>query len=173
MPGLFSTSGGSGILGALTQPRRFSMTDYYKLYRALEPGLIKFYGTTSDDVRNNLNTLKDFKCRTHIHHLLLIEMILNNHRDKYKKSISDLSGIKALYHMVFLKTNWKPEEIRSTSIHDLLFILQEEMNSEFLPEEERKYLKMLLNYDNPPKIDLASYAGWSIGEGDRYLRSDQ
>ncbi|QZN94138.1 ECs1072 family phage-associated protein [Symbiopectobacterium purcellii] len=149
------------------------MTDYYKLYLALEPGLIDFYDATGYDSRMEPYTLEDFKCRTHIHHLLLIEMILNNHRDKYKKSIFDLSGIKVLHHMVFLKTNWKPEEIRSTSIHDLLFVLQEEVNAEDLPEEERKYLKMILNYDNPPKIDLASYAGWSIGEGDRYLRSDQ
>ncbi|MGG2141289.1 ECs1072 family phage-associated protein [Symbiopectobacterium sp. RP] len=149
------------------------MTDYDNLYLTLKHDLIKFYDTNEYDIREKPSTLKVLKCHTHLHHLLLIEMVFKNHRDKYKKSISDLSGIKALHHMVFLKTNWRPEEIRSTSVHDLLFVLQEEMNSEYLPEEERKYLKTILNYDNPPKIDLASYAGWSIGEGDQYVRSDQ
>ncbi|XYQ56791.1 ECs1072 family phage-associated protein [Pectobacterium carotovorum] len=149
------------------------MSDYVTLYLAIQPGLLGFYETNDYDVRMNPHTTQAFKCRTHMHHLLLIEMVLKNHRDKYKKSISDLSGIKALHHMVFLKTNWKPEEIRATSTHDLLFVLQEEMNSEVLSEEDRKYLKTILNNDNPPKIDLASYAGWSIAEGDQYLRSYQ
>ncbi|RAT28487.1 hypothetical protein AU488_00465 [Lonsdalea populi] len=96
-------------------------------------------------------------------------MVLKNHRDKYKKSISDLSGIKALHHMVFLKTNWKPEEIRTIPICDLLFVLQEEINTEGLSEEDRNYLKTILNNGNPPKIDLSSYTGWQIAEGDQHL----
>ena len=146
------------------------MNSYVNLYLELQPGLVKFYETTDYDVQMNSHTLKALKCLTHIHHLLLIEMVLKNHRDKYKKSITDLSGIKALHHMVFLKTNWKLEEIRSTPINDLLFVLQEEMNPEGLSEEDRKYLRVILNNDNPPKIDLASYTDWAIAEGDRLLK---
>ncbi|MGK4327955.1 hypothetical protein ABVK36_03560 [Lonsdalea quercina] len=147
------------------------MNDYVNLFRELKPGLLDFYGTNESYVTYNPHAPLALKYRTHLHHLLLIEMVLKQHRDKYKKSISDLSGIKALHHMAFLKTNWKPEEIRATPINDLLFVLQDEINTEGLPEEDRNYLKTILNNDNPPKIDLASYTGWQIAEGDQHLEN--
>lgn len=99
------------------------MSDYVNLYTAILPGVLAFYDTTKTAVIYNPKTVTTIKGLTHIHHLLLIGMVLNNHQDKYKKSISDLSGINALHHMVFLKTHWKLEEIRSTPINDLLFVL--------------------------------------------------
>lgn len=149
------------------------MRNYVALYAMLKPGIIKFYDTNDYDFDMNPEYLKPRKCRTHLHHLLLIEMILKNHRDKYRTSIIDLAGIKALHHMVYKKTNWIPEKIRTISINDLLFVLLEEINPESLPEAEHNYLKTILDDDNPPKIDLMSYSGWSIAEGDEFLRTYQ
>ncbi|AVX37889.1 ECs1072 family phage-associated protein [Yersinia massiliensis] len=75
--------------------------------------------------------------------ILILELTLQEHRDKYSVPSVSLSGAAALHHKIFLKTKWLPQTIRDLSYEDCLFVLLEDLHPENLSTESQNYLKIL------------------------------
>ena len=71
-----------------------------------------------------------------------LEVILEEHRKKYGHLTNPLKGKSALHHMLLRKYKWPLSEIRSLSLQDSLFLLQEELALESLPEPAQKVIQM-------------------------------
>ncbi|MDI6977558.1 hypothetical protein QMZ62_05615 [Serratia sp. PF2-63] len=72
-----------------------------------------------------------------------LEIVLNEHRKKFATIFEPLKGKNALYHLIFTKTAWKPEEIRELSLADCLFVIQDELRIDKLPEDIREFMESL------------------------------
>ncbi|HIE0649872.1 TPA: ECs1072 family phage-associated protein [Serratia marcescens] len=75
--------------------------------------------------------------------LLILELVLHEHRKKFSTIFQPLSGKVALYHLIFTKTNWKPAEIRNLSLSDSLFIIQDELRIDKLADEVKSFIDTL------------------------------
>ncbi|HHJ4520925.1 TPA: hypothetical protein ACQJL1_000844 [Citrobacter freundii] len=148
------------------------MNGYENLYIAMIPGLAEHYGITDYDFRNNPHATNVALCRSHLHKLMLIELYLHEHRIKFKNAVLNLDGGAALHHLVFQKTNWTPESIRSMGNFDLLWVLLDDLVPDKLSETAQNYLQVISKNARLPKIHLMSYAGWQIGTGDQYLKDE-
>ncbi|MES0533567.1 ECs1072 family phage-associated protein, partial [Citrobacter portucalensis] len=87
-------------------------------------------------------------------------------------SVLNLDGGAALHHLVFQKTNWTPETIRSMGYFDLLWVLLDDLVPDKLSETAQSYLQVISKNQRLLKTDLMSYAGWQIGTGDQYLKDE-
>lgn len=104
--------------------------------------------------------------------ILIIELLMHEHRKKYKSYPIDLSGVNALNHMIFLKTNWKPSDIRELNQRDKLDTFLTNYYETKLPEKTQTALSVLRIPESFSSIDLDLLTPWVIGSGDRYLRFD-
>ncbi|END4894513.1 ECs1072 family phage-associated protein [Citrobacter freundii] len=148
------------------------MNGYENLYMAMIPGLAEHYEISDYDFRNNPHATNVALCRSHLHKLMLIELYLHEHRIKFKNAVLNLDGGAALHHLVFQKTNWTPESIRSMGNFDLLWVLLDDLVPGKLSEKAQSYLEVISKNVRLPKIHLMSYAGWQIGSGDQYLKDE-
>lgn len=148
------------------------MNGYENLQNAIISDLSKHYDVTQYDYRFNPQLLNPLLCRSHLYKLMLIELHLHEHRIKFKNSVLDLDGAAALHHLVYLKTNWAPQKIREMSYSDQLFALLDELVPDKLSDKAQSFLQEILNSQRLLKTDLASYTGWQIGSGDRYLKNE-
>ena len=149
------------------------MSGYSKLYLAMLPGLLARYELSEQEFRYSPHIQKVINCSTHMHHLLLIEFCLQQHREKYKYAVMPLNGEKALHHLAMTKSNLNIIEIRKMNQFDLVFYLLEEFDPEKLNEQDQGYLKTILKDRHPAKIDLTIHTDWQIGSGDQFLNSAQ
>ncbi|EKN3982426.1 hypothetical protein RSJ44_004434 [Yersinia enterocolitica] len=79
--------------------------------------------------------------RNHAYLILMLELVLQEHRDKYSLPFEKLSGSAALHHKIFLKTKWLPQVIRDLCYEDCLFVLLEDLRPENLSAEAQSFLK--------------------------------
>ncbi|CAI0726597.1 ECs1072 family phage-associated protein [Serratia entomophila] len=75
--------------------------------------------------------------------ILTLEVVLNEHRKKFATIFEPLKGKNALYHLIFTKTAWKPAEIRELSLADCLFVIQDELRIDKLPEDIQEFIESL------------------------------
>lgn len=146
------------------------MNGYEDFYTAVMPDLAKHYEISEFDFDTNSHYINVAKTRSHLYSLALVEFYLQEHRQKHHASIINLEGIRSLYHLVFLKTNWKPDEIKKISLEDLLFVLLDDLVPDNLSEPAQKCLANFLKGIRPIKVDLTTYAGWEIGSADQFLK---
>ncbi|WP_440867332.1 ECs1072 family phage-associated protein [Symbiopectobacterium purcellii] len=60
--------------------------------------------------------------RTHAYLILMLELILQHHRNKYATPFENLPGATALHHNIFLKTKWYPKTIKELDYEDCLLV---------------------------------------------------
>ncbi|VTR53249.1 Uncharacterised protein [Serratia fonticola] len=75
--------------------------------------------------------------------IFILEMILHKHRQQYATAFEPLKNEKALHHLIFTKTMWKPSEIRQLSLADSLFIIQDELRIDKLPADIAPFIESL------------------------------
>lgn len=103
--------------------------------------------------------------------IFILEMILHQHRIKYATIFNPLEGKDALYHLIFMKTNWLPSDIRKLPLEDALFVIQEELRIENLPTDAQDALKsfnlpsVAFQFEDFPEAD------WNYMENSTFLRS--
>lgn len=74
--------------------------------------------------------------------IFALEVILEQHREKYGTNWNPLNGKQALEHLILKKFQWPISQIRNLSLQDALFILQEELNFKNLPENAQQMIQM-------------------------------
>ncbi|WP_437887036.1 ECs1072 family phage-associated protein [Phytobacter sp. V91] len=89
-----------------------------------------------------------------------LETILEEHRAKFGTLTSPLKGKLALEHLLLRKYKWPLSEIRSLSLQDALFALQEELALEHLPEKAQEVIKMFNAHRARTTFDQIVDAEW-------------
>lgn len=148
------------------------MRNYEQLTSAIGMGLREYYGIDDQDFQFKHDNTTVLICRTHLHHLVMIELVLEHYRENNNSIINVLNGPSALHHMIYAKTNWKPEFIRQMSLEDMLFVLTKDLSGDTLPGDDKAYLKTIIDTEDFIEVDLKGYHGWQIGIGDQYLRGN-
>ncbi|MHA7847133.1 ECs1072 family phage-associated protein [Serratia sp. D1N4] len=75
--------------------------------------------------------------------IFILEMVLHKHRQQYATIFEPLQDKKALHHLIFTKTKWKPSEISQLSLADCLFVIQDEMRIDKLSGEVKYFTEYL------------------------------
>lgn len=101
--------------------------------------------------------------------LFILEIILHEHRKKYSTIFQPLSGKEALHHMIFTKTHWKPAEIRSLSLADSLFVIDEELQIDKLPECAKSFIEQFEIPENYITAYSLLETDWDPKENSVYL----
>ncbi|KAB8310774.1 hypothetical protein EH227_02565 [Rouxiella chamberiensis] len=75
--------------------------------------------------------------------IFILEIILHEYRKQHATIFEPQKGINALHHLIFSKTKWKPSDIRKLSLSDCLFVIQDELRIEKLPDDARAFIESL------------------------------
>lgn len=81
--------------------------------------------------------------------ILALEYVLDAHRKKYATYWSPLTGRAALHHLLLQKYKWPLKEIRSLDLQDSIFLLQEELALDALPEEAKESINFFAGGTRP------------------------
>lgn len=75
------------------------------------------------------------QCQNRSALIFALEIVLDQYREKYKTLWSPLQGRKALELLLVQKYKWPLSEVRALSLSDSIFLLQEELVPNKLPDE--------------------------------------
>ncbi|HBR3485072.1 TPA: hypothetical protein L9S60_005084, partial [Klebsiella pneumoniae] len=64
--------------------------------------------------------------------IFTLECILDEYRKHFSSDYYYLDNDKALHHLIFEMTKWKPEEIRRLSLNDCLFIIASQLKPSYM-----------------------------------------
>lgn len=103
--------------------------------------------------------------------IFTLEIILHKYRHEHATIFESLEGRKALHHMIFTKTNWKPEYIRTLSLADCLFVIHDELKISKLPEDAKSYISGLNIPENALTFDDVEDAEWDATGNFAYLQN--
>ncbi|WP_437613180.1 ECs1072 family phage-associated protein [Erwinia sp. V71] len=70
-----------------------------------------------------------------------LEAVLEEHRKKFATPANPLAGKQALHHLILQKYKWPLGDIRALSLQDALFVLQEDLIGDKLPESAKRVIK--------------------------------
>ncbi len=87
------------------------------------------------------DSLQDNQIRNRTALIFILELVLDQHRAQHGSIFTPLQGKDALHHLIFVKTKWLPSEIRKLNFQDALFVIQDELKKENIPEEAQELLK--------------------------------
>lgn len=73
-----------------------------------------------------------------------LEVLLERHREKHGTLWSPLPGKLALLHLILQKYKWPLSEIKALTLQESVFLLQEELKFENLPDLAQRVLKNYL-----------------------------
>lgn len=74
--------------------------------------------------------------------IFCLEAVLDEHRQKFSTKWSPLLGKSALLHLLLQKYKWPLSELRSISLQDAIFLLQEELTPANIPREATKMVEL-------------------------------
>ena len=101
----------------------------------------------------------------------VLEIILHQHRQKYATIFNPLEGKAALHHLIFMKTKWRPSEIRDLKLEDALFVIQDELRLENISDEAQEALSSF----NFPSVAFLfedfPVEDWNYRENSAFLRN--
>ncbi|HEJ0068204.1 TPA: hypothetical protein SLO38_004539 [Citrobacter koseri] len=103
--------------------------------------------------------------------IFVLEMILHKYRMEHATIFEPLEGRKALHHMIFTKTNWKLEYIRTLSLADCLFVIHDELKISKLPEDAKSYISGLNIPENTLTFDEVKDEEWDAMGNFAYLQT--
>jgi len=117
------------------------------------------------------DSLQDNQIRNRTALIFVLELVLHQHRAQYGSIFNPLQGKEALHHLIFMKTNWLPSEIRKLNFQDALFVVQDELMIENIPEEAQELVKafylpsVAITFDDFPEQE------WDYKENSPFLQS--
>ncbi|PPE61912.1 hypothetical protein F157LOC_00746 [Pectobacterium brasiliense] len=107
--------------------------------------------------------------RSHAYFILLLELTLQAHRNKYATPFETLSGVAALHHKIFLKTKWHPKTIKDLDYQECLFVLLDDLRLENLPEKYQEFLKILEIQKSSSELMRPLLEGWTPEKFEHYV----
>lgn len=93
------------------------------------------------NTRFNSETRQDNCIKSRSVQILVLEIVLHKHRQRFATKFEPLENEKALHHLIFTKTMWKPSEIRELTFADSLLVIQDELRTDKLPEDIKHFIE--------------------------------
>ncbi|PLV57075.1 hypothetical protein [Erwinia sp. B116] len=108
------------------------------LFQEIKDRIAKVRGLTNDE-----DVEPDDRIKIHNRAFLLfsLDCLLDEYRTKNASLYSALRGRDALHHLLLKKYGWTLYEIRSLTLADSLFAIQDELVFDKLPQAVQGYLK--------------------------------
>nr|DAJ11859.1 MAG TPA: hypothetical protein [Caudoviricetes sp.] len=116
-------------------------------------------------------SMQDNQIRNRTALIYVLEMILHQHRQQYGTIFNPLEEKAALHHLIFMKTKWRPSEIRELKLEDALFVIQDELRIENISDEAQEALSSFnlplaaFLFEDFPEED------WNYRENSAFLRN--
>ncbi|MFZ4219179.1 ECs1072 family phage-associated protein [Enterobacter ludwigii] len=76
-----------------------------------------------------------YRAWLHAELLLRLDMLIIEHRKAFATDWQPLPGEEALNHLLFVRTGWTPNQIKSLSFDDILLVLHEALKALHIPPE--------------------------------------
>ncbi|OSK23642.1 hypothetical protein EAMG_01711 [Escherichia coli M056] len=119
------------------------------------------------------NNYRANQVKYRIGQIFTLECVLIEHRKCYSSDFQLLDGEKALHHLIFQITRWKPEDIRKLSLNDSLLIISDRLKYDNMPEEAANFLRSLKLPVNHYPVDDFSEKDWDPRENSIFLKPEQ
>jgi len=143
------------------------MSDYHTLLHVIRSRICE--NRSMAQSAYYLGSQQDNQIRNRTALIFTLEMILHQHRIEYATIFNPLEGKAALHHLIFMKTKWKPAEIRELSLEDALFSIQDMLKIESLQEEAKEVLASFGVPSAPFLFDTLPDADWNFRENSVFL----
>lgn len=147
------------------------MSKYSNLWMEIGDSLCEFHKVTYSSFLSQESS-NGFPIRLKAYYLLLLEIMIHEHRQKYANPYAPIVGIDALRHKVMQKTKWHLDYIESLSLDQVFLVLLEDLHPDNLSVESRAALSVLKLPAVYEKAQLPLEGGWNLGKGERFLKND-
>ncbi|MEX2953590.1 hypothetical protein AB4K01_20585 [Serratia fonticola] len=117
------------------------MSSTYDLWLTIKARVCENHGLKHSDLY--AGSYQDNCIKNRSAQIFILEMVLHKHRQQHATIFEPLKDKKALHHLIFTKTMWKPSDISQLSLADSLFVIQDEFRIEKLPEEAKELIESL------------------------------
>lgn len=117
------------------------------------------------------NSNEDLKISHRTAQIFILEVFLQQHREKYGAGVFPLRGKNALHHAILLKYKWPLDYIRDLSLSDALFSLQGELTPENLPEAAQKFLSGVIEKASQIAFEDLRDDEWNQEIGELFLHA--
>ncbi|MFW7903650.1 ECs1072 family phage-associated protein [Klebsiella pneumoniae] len=105
--------------------------------------------------------------------IFTLECILDEYRKHFSSDYYYLDNDKALHHLIFEMTKWKPEEIRRLSLNDCLFIIASQLKPSYMLEDAAAVLASLNLPTGHYPVEDFPQEDWDPRENSAFLQSYQ
>ena len=105
--------------------------------------------------------------------IFTLECILDEYRKHFSSNYYYLDNDKALHHLIFEMTKWKPEEIRRLSLNDCLFIIASQLKPSYMSEDAAAVLASLNLPTGHYPVEDFPQEDWDPRENSAFLQSYQ
>lgn len=119
----------------------------------------------------SLSSLEDNKVKNRTALIFTLEMILLQHRMQHATIFNPLEDKKALHHLIFMKTKWRPADIRELTLEDSLFVIQDELKIEKLSNDAQAALVSFNLPDVAYLFEDFPEADWNHMENSAFLQN--
>ena len=72
--------------------------------------------------------------------LTLLDILLEEHREKHKTTFNDLRGKQCLHHLLLSKFSWPLSQIQTLSLSDVLLLLHDDLRTDKVDSAAGKYI---------------------------------
>ncbi|CAH0199326.1 hypothetical protein SRABI13_01688 [Erwinia aphidicola] len=114
---------------------------------------------------------QDNQIRNRAAAVFVLEMVLHQHRAKYGTIFNPLERKAALNHLIFVKTKWAPQDIKSLSFEDALFVIQDELRIDNINEEAQAALSAFNLPAHSYHFEDFPEADWAQKENSMFLQN--
>ncbi|MGE0970106.1 ECs1072 family phage-associated protein [Klebsiella sp. WOUb02] len=141
---------------------------YSELWNLIQNHVSKVHGVQYTSlVRNNADMMIIHRTAQ----LFILEVFLHQHREQYGASVFPLKGRSALHHVILLKYKWPLPTIRNLSLSDSLFVIQDELTLDNLPESAQKFLSNQILLVTQIEFEHLHDDEWDPALGEIFLRT--
>ncbi|EPJ3804181.1 hypothetical protein AB7Y15_12850 [Morganella morganii] len=110
--------------------------------------------------------------KLHSYMLLLLEIYIADYKEKLNLSMMPfitLGGDTALRHSILTKYRYTPEKVNSLTLHEMVFLLLEDLRPDNFCNKARDYLNVIELNPEHANIDWNLKVSWNLGDGADYL----
>ncbi|WP_213706081.1 ECs1072 family phage-associated protein [Enterobacter asburiae] len=146
------------------------MSNYSDLWQVIKMRVCRNNKFAESSLANS-NSFDAVRVKLRILQIFALECALQQYRLKHGTPFNPLEGKKALHHMIFEKTKWQLETIRTLSLNDSLFIINDELRLLELPPKASDFIQRLEIGLHVHPLDDFSQEDWEPKENSTFLQS--
>lgn len=144
------------------------MSKYTTLFNKIQESVYPAYGTkyTYGVLQENHKT---HLAKAHSYLILLLEIIIHEHRAKYATAFASIKGVEALKHKLLIDKVASIHELSDISLECIVFAPLKDLRLENLTLSAQTGLEKIELIETGDDIDLSLALSWNLGDGQMIL----